>query len=184
MDDRIVFTTERLRAVPWRLDHAGAAFAAYSQPEMVQHLGTMTPHPDVEHTRAWIERIHAVYAEVGVDRGFWALELLATGELVGATICSQLPGGDGEYEIGWHVFPQHQGNGYATESGAAAASYGFDVLGLDEVFAIVRPVNAPSLAVASRLGMEHLGRTTKYYDGFEAELFRLTAGTGRAARRR
>jgi hypothetical protein len=127
--DAVIFTTQRLRAVPWRSDHADAAFAAYSRPEMVQHLGNATPHPDVEHTRAGIERIRAGYDANGFDRGFWALELLATGDVVGATICS-------------------------------------------------------SLAVARRLGMEHLGRTTRYYDGFEAELFRSSAGTARAARRR
>jgi RimJ/RimL family protein N-acetyltransferase len=126
-----VFETERLRAVLWRDDHADPAFAAYSQPEMVRHLGNS------------------------------------------ATICSPLPVGDGEHEIGWHVFPAHQRNGYATESGAGAAAYGFDVLGLDEVYATIAPTNEPSLAVARRLGMEHLGRTTKYYDGIEFELFRL-----------
>jgi RimJ/RimL family protein N-acetyltransferase len=47
------------------------------------------------------------------------------------------------------------------------------VLGLDEVYATIAPTNEPSLAVARRLGMEHLGRTTKYYDGIEFELFRL-----------
>src|SRR5213592_1933925 len=138
-----IFATERLRAVPWRDDHAEAAFAAYSQPEMVQHLGNPSPHPDVDHTKAWIGRIHAIYAERGIERGFWALERLDTGQLVGATICSPLPGGDGEHEIGWHVFPEHQHNGYAAESGAGAAAYGFDVLGVGEVLAIVRPVNEP-----------------------------------------
>ena len=111
----VVFETERLRAVPWRDDHAEPAFAAYSQPEMVRFLGD------------------------------------------GATLCQPLPGGDGEHEIGWHVFPAHQHKGYATESGAGAAAYGFVTLGLDEVFAIVAPTNEPSLAVARRLGMEHQG---------------------------
>jgi hypothetical protein len=73
--DAVIFTTQRLRAVPWRSDHADAAFAAYSRPEMVQHLGNATPHPDVEHTRAGIERIRAGYDANGFDRGFWALEL-------------------------------------------------------------------------------------------------------------
>jgi hypothetical protein len=34
-----VFETERLRAVLWCDDPADPAFAAYSQPEMVRHLG-------------------------------------------------------------------------------------------------------------------------------------------------
>ena len=171
--DGVVFETDRLRAVLWREDHAEAAFAAYSQPEMVRFLGNGATHPDIEHTRAWIGRIRKRYDDSGAERGFWALERRDSGEIVGATICSPLPGGDGEHEIGWHIFPSHQRKGYATESGAAAASYGFDVLGLDEVLATIMHANEPSLAVARKLGMQHLGRTTKYYDGIEFELFRL-----------
>jgi RimJ/RimL family protein N-acetyltransferase len=175
----VVFETERLRAVPWHDDHAEPAFAAYSQPEMVRYLGNGATHPDLDHTRAWIGRIRQGYVERGAERGFWALERRDTGEIVGATICSPLPGGDGEHEIGWHVFPAHQGNGYATESGRAAAAYGFDVLGLDEVLATIMPGNAASIAVAQRLGMEGVGRTTKYDDGIEFELFRLTKAIAR-----
>jgi RimJ/RimL family protein N-acetyltransferase len=184
----LVFETERLRAVLWRDDHAEAAFAAYSQPEMVRYLGNGATHPDLDHTRAWIGRIRKRYADDGAERGFWALERRDTGEIVGATLCSPLPGGDGEHEIGWHVFPAHQGQGYATESGRAAAAYGFGRLGLDEVLATIFPGNLASLAVARKLDMEHRGRTTKYYDGLEFELFSLrrppTAAEGRAARRR
>jgi RimJ/RimL family protein N-acetyltransferase len=42
-----------------------------------------------------------------------------------------------------------------------------------EVFAVVLPGNEPSLDVAHRLGMEHLGRTDRYYDA-ELELFRMS----------
>ena len=49
--------------------------------------------------------------------------------------------------------------------------------------AVVRPGNAPSLAVCRRLGMESLGRTSRYYDS-ELELYRmrrdLTAGAAAA----
>jgi len=171
--DGVVFETERLRAVPWRDDHAAAGFAAYSQPEMTRYLGNGATHPNLDHTRAWIARIRERYDDSGAERGFWALERLETDEIVGATICSPLPGGDGEHEIGWHIFPAHQGNGYATESGRSAASYGFDVLALDEVLATIMPANEASIAVARRLGMEHVGRTTKYYGGIEFELYRL-----------
>jgi len=170
----VVFETERLRAVLWRDDHAEAAFAAYSQPDMVRYLGSGATHPDLDHTRAWIGRIRKRYDDHGAERGFWALERRDGDEIVGATICSPLPGGDGEHEIGWHIFPSHQGNGYATESGRGAAAYGFEVLGLDEVLATIMPANAASIAVARKLGMDHVGRTTKYYDGIEFELFSLT----------
>lgn len=173
MPGDVLFLTERLRAAPWRDDHADVAYSAYSDPEFVRYLGAGRQHESVEYTRAWLGRIRASQDTRTGRSGFWALELIDTAELVGATICQSLPGGDGEYEIGWHVFPAHQHKGYATESGAGAAAYAFDVLGLNEVFAFVEPGNTASIAVAHRLGMQHLGRTTKFYDGVEGELFRL-----------
>jgi RimJ/RimL family protein N-acetyltransferase len=166
-----VFTTERLRAVPWRDDHAEAAHAAYSRLDFVRHLGNPQPHPDLEYTREWIERIAS--GDTSGGRGFWAVELLSTGELVGAALLQPLPGGGGEWEVGWHVFPAHQFQGYATEIGRGAVDHGFAVLGLPEVFAVVKPENEASLAVARAVGMRPLGRTSRYYD-VEAELFVLT----------
>jgi RimJ/RimL family protein N-acetyltransferase len=165
-----VFRTSRLRAVRWRDDHAPTAYAAYSQPEFVRYLGNPTPHPDIDTTRRWIARISELLGES--PAGFWAVERLDDGELVGATLCQPLPGGDGEHEIGWHVFPRHQRNGYATEIGRGAAAYGFEVLRLEEVLAVVIPDNVASLAVARAVGMRHVGRTDRYY-GVEAELFAM-----------
>ena len=175
--DGVVFETERLRAVRWRDDHSEPAFAAYSQPEMVRYLGSGATHPDLDYTRAWIGRIAKRYDDPGTSGGFWALERRDTGAVVGATICSPLPGGEGEHEIGWHIFPEHQGKGYATESGRGAAAYGFDELDLDEVLATIIPGNDASVAVARKLGMEYVGRTTKYYDGIEFEVYVLSRPT-------
>jgi len=168
----LVFETERLRAVPWRDEHAETAHAAYSRPDFVRYLGNSQPHPDLAHTRRWIERINELNA--GKRDGFWAVELRDTGELVGATLCHPVPGGEGEHEIGWHVFPAHQSNGYATEIGRGAAAYGFGVLGLDELVAVVMPDNVASVAVARAIGMRPRGRTSRYYD-IEVELFTLSA---------
>jgi RimJ/RimL family protein N-acetyltransferase len=164
-----VFRTERLRAVRWRDEHAPTAYAAYSQPEFVRYLGNPAPHPDVGHTRRWIARINDVQGDSAA--GFWAVER-HDGELVGATLCQPLPAGDGEHEIGWHVFPAHQRNGYATEIGRGAAAYGFDVLAQDEVLAVVMSDNVASLGVARAIGMQHVGRTDRYY-GVDAELFAM-----------
>jgi RimJ/RimL family protein N-acetyltransferase len=152
----VVFETERLVVVPWRDDHAEAAYAAYSQPDFVRYLGNPTPHPDLAHTRAWVAR--------AAERdGFWAVESKTGNELVGAALLQPLPGGDGEWEVGWHVFPAHQRQGYATEIGRGAIKRGF-ANGLNEIYAVVRPENAASLAVARAVGMQPLGRTDRYYD--------------------
>lgn len=166
----VVFDTQRLSVVPWRDDHAVVAHAAYSRPEFVRYLGNPTPHPDLDHTRAWIARIRD-----RDEQGFWAVEARDGGQLVGAAILQPLPGGDGEWEVGWHVFPAHQRNGFATEIGRGAIAYGFDHAGLDEIYAIVVPENVASLGVARAVGMMPIGRTDRYY-GITAELFVIRRG--------
>lgn len=102
--------------------------------------------------------------------GFWALET-HEGTLVGATLVKPLPDAE-EVEIGWHLGKEHWGNGYATESGRAAADYALGAMGLDVVYAVVVRENEPSLAVARRIGMTYEGSTDRYY-GRELELFSL-----------
>jgi RimJ/RimL family protein N-acetyltransferase len=91
--------------------------------------------------------------------------------VAGTVILVPLPDGEGEFEVGWHFHPDAWGQGLASESAAAALQWGF-AHGLPEILAVVRPDNTRSLAVCRRLGMEELGRTTKYYDA-ELELFRI-----------
>jgi RimJ/RimL family protein N-acetyltransferase len=164
-----IFRTARLRAVRWRDDHAPTAYSAYRHEDFVRYLGNSTPHPDPDYTARWVARMNEVQGDS--PAGFWAVER-HDGELVGATLCQPLPGDDGRHEIGWHVFPAHQRQGYATEIGRGAAAYGFDVFGLHEVFAVVMPANVASLAVARAVGMQPVGRTNRYY-GVEAELFAM-----------
>ena len=45
----------------------------------------------------------------------------------------------------------------------------------EEVFAVVRPGNQRSTAVAQRLGMDYVGTTEKFY-GLRMELYRLRPG--------
>ena len=76
-------------------------------------------------------------------------------------------------EVGWHLHPDSEKRGYATEAGRGVITRGFR-LGVPEVFALIKPDNPRSQAVARRLGMRHLGRTTRYKDT-ELELFHLPA---------
>lgn len=92
--------------------------------------------------------------------------------MLGTIILVPLPAGDGEVEVGWHLHPDAWGHGYASEGARAALAWGF-AGGLEEVLAVVRPDNVASLAVCRRIGMAHLGRTSRYY-GTDVELFRAT----------
>jgi RimJ/RimL family protein N-acetyltransferase len=93
---------------------------------------------------------------------------------IGSVLLRPLPPALEDVEIAWHLHPRQWGNGYATEIGRAAAERAFQT-GMEEVFAIVRPGNQRSIAVARRLGMEYVGITDKYLD-LRLELYRLRPG--------
>jgi RimJ/RimL family protein N-acetyltransferase len=75
----------------------------------------------------------------------------------------ELPGETNDVEIGWHLHPDAWGHGYATEAAEAVLDDAFS-RGLAKVLAVIDPDNSASRAVCQRLGMTHLGRTTRYYD--------------------
>ena len=103
--------------------------------------------------------------------GHWAVEDLASRDVVGAAAVRPLPPLDEDLEIGWQLAPEAWGRGFATEAGHALAHYAFSA-GEDEVFAVVRPRNTRGAATARRVGMEWVGETDKYYD-LLLQVFRL-----------
>ena len=58
-------------------------------------------------------------------------------------------------EVGWRLARPFWGNGYATEAGAAALTYGFEQLDLEEIVSFTSRLNEPSIRVMRRLGMRH-----------------------------
>lgn len=170
------FTTPRLVAGHWSLDHAEAAFAMYGDPQTTRFLWG-TPDRTVEETR---ERLRGVVERnAGFDgrRGSWPLLRREDGELIGTAILKPFVDSEGhaaeEVEIGWHVRRDQWGRGYATEAGRALLAYGFDEEDLPVLHAVVVPENLASRRVARRLGMEEVGLTRKYYAGKELVLHRL-----------
>lgn len=57
-----------------------------------------------------------------------------------------------EKELGWLLYDGHEGQGYATEAAAALRDWAFEELGLTTLVSYCDPHNAPSIAVAERLG--------------------------------
>ncbi|MGV3614403.1 MAG: GNAT family N-acetyltransferase [Fimbriimonas sp.] len=172
------FETSRLHLGRWTPEHAEDAFAIFGDPEVTRWLGGGGFPESVEAMRTaivdrWIPRQEKAH-ERGF--GFWPSIDKATGRVVGAILLKALPGDGGaetpEIEIGWYVARDLWGRGYASEGAAAVADYALGELGLPELYAIVKPGNDRSVGVTRKLGMEPLGRTTKYYDGLEADLFR------------
>ncbi len=59
-------------------------------------------------------------------------------------------------EIGWRLKQEAWGKGYATEGAEACLQYGFNKLGLRDVYSFTADVNAPSKNVMIKLGMSFI----------------------------
>jgi RimJ/RimL family protein N-acetyltransferase len=56
-------------------------------------------------------------------------------------------------EVAWTIRRDRWGEGLATEGGAAALEFAFDMVGRDQAISIIHPDNAPSIRVAEKLGL-------------------------------
>ena len=85
---------------------------------------------------------------------------------------SDADGPTGLIEVGWHLHPQHQGQGFATEA-AGALLAAAATAGIGEVLALTDLDNVRSQAIAARLGMSDEGTTDRWF-GLTARQFRKT----------
>ncbi|MBD2056181.1 GNAT family N-acetyltransferase [Oculatella sp. FACHB-28] len=174
----VLTETERLVIRNWiPQDDAEQAFEIYGDPEVMRFIGG-GKEENVETQRRSLQQRTDRTAALNNGTGFWAIADKETGEIFGTVILKQLPDNDGnptsEIEVGWHLKKAAWGKGYATEAGQAVLNYGFNVLKLPVIYAVVNPENTASIQVTQRLGMSPLGRTQQYY-GKELELFKLEA---------
>ena len=177
----VVYSTGRLDMRLWTYDDAETMFDIYRRWEVVRWLGTA---PAVaESVAAMRTTVDRWAARRDGPYGVWAVVLRSSGAAVGTVVLGRLPGASGapttDVEVGWHLHPDHWGNGYATEAALGAVERAW-AAGVEEVFAVVHAGNGPSVAVASRLGLTALGRTSRWY-GIELEAFRLSRPPSHAA---
>jgi RimJ/RimL family protein N-acetyltransferase len=171
-----IFQTQRLIIREWIPEaDAAQAFEIYGNPEVVRFLSGI-PEESVENVRVRLQRVTERYTQLNNGSGLWAIVEKQTGEILGTVLLKQLPDNESkptqDYEVGWHLKKAVWGKGYATEAGLGAIEYGFNILKLPVIYAVVKPENHASMRVTQRLGMVPMGRTHKYY-GVELELFKL-----------
>lgn len=149
----IEIPTERLTLRDWREDDLPIWHAINADPEVHEFLG---PVWDEARTAASMRHYQEAYRRNGF--GFWAVEVRATGRLIGMAgldVVDEEVAFDG-VEIGWRLGKDAWGHGYATEAARAVLDFGFTTAGLDEIYAITMRGNERSQAVMRRIGMVHV----------------------------
>ncbi len=166
-----VLRTERLVLRPWREHDIDFLLDLYGREDVVRYLSGRTISSP-EEARASICRRREWFETP--PHGIWLVETHA-GERVGNLLLKPIPPSAGsttdDIEIGWHLHPDAQGSGYATEAARAVLAHAGEQ-GLTHIVAVTHPDNAASQRVCNRLGMTAQGRTKRYYDA-EVELFTL-----------
>ncbi|MGH3389002.1 MAG: GNAT family N-acetyltransferase [Actinomadura sp.] len=144
--------TERLALRHWRESDLDPWAAMNADPQVREYLpGLLTRGQSA----ASISRFQAGLEQCGW--GWWAVEVLATGEFIGFTgldpVEEDMPFTG--VEIGWRLARSAWGHGYATEAAKASLAFGFEALAPTEILAITAVGNLRSQAVMRRIGMTY-----------------------------
>ncbi len=142
--------TERLiLRTPQEADLDGFA-ALMADEESARHIGGVQPRSTVWRgmatmTGSWLLKGFSMFSVVEKSSGAWVGR-------IGPWAPEEWPG----TEVGWGLLTSAQGKGYAAEAASACIDWAFDTLGWTEVIHTIAADNAPSKALAARLGSRYL----------------------------
>lgn len=156
--------TERLRLRQLAESDHEPLTRFYGDPEMTRYIGGTR---DAADTWTWLLAAIGHWSIRGF--GHFALEEKTSGETCGAVGLIRhfdWP----ELELGWRVFRDFQGRGYATEAGQRVCAHAYEDVGATTLVSYIDPDNARSMRLAERLGAWHDGRIL--LRGRPAEVYR------------
>ncbi|ANS76908.1 acetyltransferase [Paenibacillus yonginensis] len=155
-----VLSTPRLKLR--RLERADAEplFEYWSDPDVVQYMN-VPPFADVGETAEMINWLNLLAETEDTIR--WGIELKDSGRLIGSCGYNswQL---EGAYraEIGYELGKSYWGQGYMHEALLAMFEFGFNVMGLNRIEALLYPVNKSSVRLLQKLGFQREGLLRDY----------------------
>jgi RimJ/RimL family protein N-acetyltransferase len=146
--------TERLVLRHLRPSDIGYFAEAHGDEEIMRHLGGPISRED-----AWRRALTGAgfWSVLGI--GLWAVERRSDERTIGHIGFfdfqrDMAPSIAGEPEMGWIFGREGQGQGFASEAGAAALDWFDRAIGRRSIPAIIDIENQPSMRLAERLGFE------------------------------
>ena len=144
--------TERLLIRTWQLPRdLDDALAVYGDPDVMHFIpiGAL----DREQTQGLVQRM--IDRNEAQGYGIWPVVHKGDHRVIGECGVTQIPGWEPDVEIAWIFNKAYHGQGYATEAARAVIEYAFSELEITRLYALIDRFNAPSIAVANRLGMRY-----------------------------
>ena len=137
-------------------DDVQGIFDLDSDPEVHQYLGKK-PIASLEDAASTIEYIRNQYKKDDIGR--WAVIEKQSNEFVGWSGLKyerEVREDMDYYDLGYRFRKKFWGKGYATESSLESLKYGFQVMGLKEIFAGAHIENIASNRVLQKVGFRHI----------------------------
>lgn len=170
--DRIV--TPNLVLRPWSPDDSTEAFEIYGDRATAEAIGRRRPVADLKEMQSVLEGWAERSSKSPVPHGLWAVEATNDVHLIGGASLLPFSAAAPELVMGWHLRPGSRGSGAAGLIGHALAHQAFFSPDVDEVFVVAGTDNAPSIAVARRLGMSDLDSMPWSHHGIRLHVLRMS----------
>lgn len=150
----ITVNSERLLLRPWRRKDRPTLEKMCRDEDMMQFVTRGRPMTDQEISKLYKrQKRHLRQHRVC----FFAMQLKTSEEIIGLAGLQPLDTVDKnksrDFEIGWWVWKEHWGRGYASEAGTALIDYARSELKLQKIAAVIDPGNNASIGVAEKLGL-------------------------------
>ena len=153
MTDLDLIETERLVLSGWRRDQLDDLVRLHGDPEISRYFTASGAPWTREKCTTRLDEWIGLFASQRL--GKLRVRRKADDVLVGRAGFG-LHGPTGEPEIGYALFREHQGLGYATEAATALRDWIFRDTDWDHFIGFADVRNAPSLAVLKRIGMREM----------------------------
>ncbi len=162
--------TPRLLLRPFRPEDEDALFGLWNDPDVRRYLWD-----DQAVSREVVREQIALSERDFRERGFGELVLSLAerpGEVIGFCGLRRIDEG-ADVEILYGLAREHWGRGLAMEAARAVLHFGFEQVGLEDIFAGADLDNAASIRVMERLGMSYDGERRVGPQALPAKYYRL-----------
>jgi RimJ/RimL family protein N-acetyltransferase len=146
-------TSERLVLRRYTADDLDLLVRLHSDPQVMRFAGGVY---DRARTEAMLNERILAYYDQHPGLGIWLTSERATGAPVGMHLLNHIRD-DTVIQVGYLLYPEYWGRGYATEMAARLLRYGFEELGLPQISAITDLPHVDSQRVLLKIGLHRDG---------------------------
>jgi ribosomal-protein-alanine N-acetyltransferase len=142
-------TTERLALRRFTTDDLDLLVRLHTDIRVMRHAGGVQTR---EQSQELLTTRFLAYYEQHPGLGVWATIERSTGECIGLHLLNHVRG-ESFIQVGYLLYPEYWGRGYATEMAVRVLRYGFETLGLPQIVAITALENTASQRVLRKAGL-------------------------------